>query len=214
MDKFLSELLFRLNAGKEIVSVPVVIESYANADNCFPNVLEKVRRDGGNILYGWKINKGRHVYEAIRHAVWLSSDGKIKDITPQVPIAREILFVEDNDFIYEGKFIDNIRVNVTDNPVVDDLILLNESITKLWQLGKRGAGMEVLIDGRIAELIVFFERLKVPYLAFIEQGRTLNSPCFCTSNKPYVDCHGKYLHHEMQEMVKQANMSATNNFGK
>jgi hypothetical protein len=205
MNKFIQQLLQRIGAGNEVFPVPVSVEPYASIDNCFINVAEKVKLDGGSICYGWKIgHQVEFLYEAEWHAVWLSPNNERLDITPQIPIVSVISFVEDSRFTYQGNFIDNIRINATDNDVVDDFIILNETISTLWQFGKRGSQGELrMLDG-VVKAINSLESMRNNCQVFIESGNRREAKCFCGSNQIYGNCHGKDIKLNMQVIIERA----------
>jgi hypothetical protein len=69
---------------------------------CFDNVAQKVRERGGSIAYGWAIWHLPHLYfEAEHHAVWRNSLGNLIDITPQLSVRKRMLFIRDENAIYD-----------------------------------------------------------------------------------------------------------------
>jgi hypothetical protein len=77
----------RLICGQKPISVPIKTELFSEDAKCFHNCLEKVRRDGGEVVQGWLISLNKGVYlSALFHAVWKTPDGTLVDITPpQLP---------------------------------------------------------------------------------------------------------------------------------
>lgn len=61
--------------------------------------------------------------EAELHCVWQDNKGQLVDITPKVDNEETALFVTNPNEKYCGITRDNIRVNITENKLVDDLIL-------------------------------------------------------------------------------------------
>jgi hypothetical protein len=65
-------------------------EPWAQASNCFRNVERKVAESGGRAQFGWTFHHrlaekmaGLPLYlYATHHAVWVSPDGKLIDVTP------------------------------------------------------------------------------------------------------------------------------------
>ncbi|BAQ66590.1 hypothetical protein [Geminocystis sp. NIES-3709] len=62
-------------------------ESEARPVCCFQNVLAKVEKDGGRILFGWTLHHRVNLHHgdylmATHHAVWLAPDNKLVDVTP------------------------------------------------------------------------------------------------------------------------------------
>jgi len=187
--------LLKKSGNKNIpLYVPIKVESYSTINNCFYNVIDKVNFNNGKIIYGWKLHQTRLMVEAERHAVWKSPNGELVDITPDVECQDKTLFLEeDNGWTYKEQYSDNIRINITDNPLVDDFILLCETITKLWQTGKRKSKSEIEILEPVANLIHLLERNKIDIELFILSKNNKESNCYCGSLIKYKNCHGKDL---------------------
>jgi hypothetical protein len=74
--------------------VPVVNDPIGLYGWCSDGVLEKVRRDGGSILFGWCIWQWRALLVTGEfHAVWVDPGGALNDITPKPHGETRILFV-------------------------------------------------------------------------------------------------------------------------
>ncbi len=90
--------------------VPNRPEAFADTHKCAYNVLEKVRRDGGQLVLGWEIGLVPQLWvSGDFHVVWKSPKGELIDITPHTPKRETTLFLEDN-FKWEikgGDFIVN-----------------------------------------------------------------------------------------------------------
>ena len=209
-NRFINELLLKIGANRNIIKVPVLIDSQATIDNCFPNVLEKIKRDGGSIIYGWTIHTFPYIYEAEKHAVWKSENNELIDITPKKIPYNQILFVPDNDntWNYTGEYIDNIRINITTNSVVDDYIILNETISKLFQIGKRNLNGELMVTKQINNAIEILQRWKTEHEKFMYSNGTIDSLCYCCKNKPYKLCIGLKLRGEMQFILDNIRQKA------
>lgn len=68
-------------------------------------MLEKVRHDGGAIVFGWTIWEWPKVMlTAEFHAVWESPDGDLIDITPKPQRETSIIFVPDRSYPAEFDF--------------------------------------------------------------------------------------------------------------
>ena len=128
VDKYIQKLIEILNPTHEPIYVDFKAEPEAKPSDCFPIVEQKVENQGGKMILGWQIWKTNNLVEAEFHAVWETPDGDLLDISPKEIIVDKILFVEDNNLKYEGKQIDNVRLNITKNSIVDDLILINKTI--------------------------------------------------------------------------------------
>jgi hypothetical protein len=192
-DKFVEKLLTKITSEYEPEQVPVILETYAKRNNCYLNVDEKVKRDGGKAHYGWTIYQTDILCEAERHAVWENDEGDLIDITPRDIDLQQIMFVSDNDFVYTGQLVDNIRVNITDNPIVDDFILVCVNLEELYTFGQRVNDEQMNIPAPAATLINEYENLKNGYFAYIYSGGRPNSKCLCGGQKNYKNCHGQTL---------------------
>ena len=203
----MNRLLEKLNNKNTPQKIPIQREKYSTEGNCFFNVPEKVLHDKGKIIYGWKLHdKSKILLEAERHAIWKSPTGELIDVTPDKMYQGHILFIEeDKGWEYEGKFSDNIRVNITDNPLVDDFILLCETIDKLWQTSnRRPSSGKVEIVEFVKNAIDLLEDDKKKRELFILTKHTIESNCYCENGLKYKDCHGLELqkgYHEIMEKV-------------
>ena len=78
---------------------------------CFNNVPEKIKIDGGTMIYGWTIWEWSRVFvEAEHHAVW-EKEGNLVDITPKENSERKIIFLPDPlaSYDYDGQ---RRRINI------------------------------------------------------------------------------------------------------
>lgn len=207
-EKFIKELLVKIGTKNKILIVPVIIDPQAKEDDCFPNVLKKVEYDGGSIIYGWLIHLSPFIYEAERHAVWLTNDDKLIDITPKKIPYKEILFVQDNDdsWSYNGDYINNLRINITNNKIVDDYIVLNEILSKLYQTGERDLEGVLNVKTSIAKIIDILKCWKEDHEKFMYEGGNLETLCYCCSSKPYKSCIGLKLDGEMKFILEKNNI--------
>lgn len=111
------ELCKTLDDSQIPVYVPFTNVSGATRDGCFINVVEQVEKNGGLIQYGWAIWEHPNVLiEALFHACWIDTAGKLVDITPKQDGEKQILFLPDTKRKYEGIPIDNVRMILTKNP--------------------------------------------------------------------------------------------------
>lgn len=202
-DVFLEKLLSQVGSEFEPERVPVCAEAYATLLNCFPNVDEKVKRDGGQPHYGWLIHKTKLLYEAERHAVWEDEDEELVDVTPYEPGVDEILFVSDNTRGYAGKPVDNIRVNRTKNPLVDDFILLAETESRALACSTQLNGNEHTIPEPAFIVADGYRKMKDEVLEFIRAGGQPHSACFCGLPKTYKSCHGSQMREDINLVMSK-----------
>ena len=94
-------------------TTPVFLELVPVGDcmlgDCFGNVENYVKNNGGRIQYGWIIWEIPNFFlEAEFHAVWINEDGEYIDITPKVDGERKILFLPDSKREDNGGITPNI----------------------------------------------------------------------------------------------------------
>jgi len=167
--------------------VSVVPESYAVENECYGNVAEKIRRDGGSLRYGWQIWERKRLFiEAEFHAVWVSPEGTMLDITPKdIPTTR-ILFLPDPTRRFEGKRIDNIRRTLVDDPLlVEYLRLFTEHQQAVSKLGGQGYFGPVTIKGADYER---FKRVQALEVQLARKYTKRNDLCGCGSGKKIKHC--------------------------
>lgn len=172
----------------------VLPEKDSTALNCFIIVERKVNNQGGKRILGWHFLESDNLIEAEFHAVWESEDKEIIDITPkEFPGINDTMFVIDDRLIYEEKQKDNIRINKTDNKLVDDFIEICKAIFYFENKGKRATQYDFkLSDAEKSKYSELYE-LKKLFLQMITSNADKNSPCPCGSNKKFKNCHGRDL---------------------
>jgi hypothetical protein len=122
--------------------------------------------------------------EAEFHAVWISSDGKIIDITPKVDNEDVILFLPDSKRIYDGRFVENRRKL---------LVLSEDGLRWLWlqhnrdlirQRHFRNGEVDVRAAEEWAEWTKSRENTRLPNIR-------RNDPCLCGSGRKFKKCCGR-----------------------
>ncbi|WP_375527399.1 hypothetical protein [Paenibacillus terreus] len=186
-------ILKKINSKYEPIYIPVVSESYALLNECFPNVEKKVKLDGGSIVFGWQIWKTPLICEAEFHGIWKSHDGNLLDITPKNPHVESILFIQDDNVLYNGAQIDNIRINNTDNPLVNDIIDIHKALFRIRNKGDRAFVYKSTLKGEEARVYRNLESFGSILQNYIYQGGQINAHCFCGSGYLYTDCHRREL---------------------
>jgi len=127
----------RIAPGQQPQYVKVLIESDAEINECFVNLERKIKRDGGKIQLGWAIwYLPGILMEAEFHAVWISPEGKLIDISPRPIQFKDIMFLPDTNIVYRGKQIDNIRIPLNKDPKVKEYIRLCEEFFKIINEGE------------------------------------------------------------------------------
>lgn len=107
-------------------------------NECYKNIESMIKNNGGSIQYGWQIWETipNLMAEAEFHAVWVDNSGKLHDVTPKsLPEINQILFLPDPTRKYEGKQIDNVRIPLQDEILIEQFI---ENAKKYFEATNRG----------------------------------------------------------------------------
>ncbi len=184
----------KLNIHEAPIKVRVLAETYSIPDFCFPNVAEKIKRDGGESVFGWQVWSHPFFIEAEFHAIWKSPDGELIDTTPKKKQVDEIIFLKDHTRTYEGRQVNNVRVNTTNNNLVEDYFELWDAKFRLLNKEERAANnYEIKLVGLDAEKYRFLESSIAGVEVMIYRNDNRGSGCFCGSGKKYKNCHGMDL---------------------
>ncbi len=181
----------------EVIEILTEIDSSKKELDCFNIVQEQVKKFGGKMILGWQVWKSTILIEAEAHAVWEDLAEELHDISPKSSGAspEKILFIEDPRLKYEGKQIENIRLNITNNKLVDDFIELSKLFFHLQNKGRRAEyhDLSKILNQEeikeIEEIVVWKSQLE----QYIYLGNNEKNACFCGGLKNYKNCHGKNL---------------------
>ncbi len=155
------------------------------------------------MILGWQIWKGKHLVEAECHAVWEDNDEILHDLTPKEFDVDKIIFVEDENLVYADKQIDNVRLNITKNELVDDLIQVCEAIYRFDNKGERATLYDlsgVLNDKQFKHkenLLLLKEFINI----ILTRNGNRKSLCPCQSGYKFKDCHGNDLKKRIQKDI-------------
>lgn len=118
-----------LRTGTEAVCLPVEAISGGVVNECFDNVKKSIEELGGSIVYGWKIYETLPdvMIEAEFHAVWIDQQGVMHEVSPQAALLDgsshdEILFVPDPSMGEDGRQVDNLRIALKRDPLIQKFI--------------------------------------------------------------------------------------------
>jgi hypothetical protein len=108
---------------------PVYLKTESSAgmvvNDCYGNAVRKIASNGGAMQCGWQIWETLPgvMIEGEFHAVWVDTDGVYHDITPKAISSIDgILFLPDNARQYEGRQIDNERVSLVSDSLLDQFV--------------------------------------------------------------------------------------------
>ena len=127
----------KINSTSSATVVPVIPEINSDVNECIPTVNRKIIENGGSLILGWMLFHQEFMMDAVFHGVWQSPAKDLVDVTPKQPPMDKIIFLPDARLKYEGKQIDSIRLNLSGNSLVDDLITLSEMIYRFLNTGNR-----------------------------------------------------------------------------
>lgn len=202
IDDDVKKLINMICPGSKPIYLLVEPESYAEVCECFPAVGEKIRRDGGSQQLGWQIWKTGIIMEAEFHVVWKSPSGELKDITPKQMAVQQILFLPDPKVKYEGAQVDNIRINISGNQIVDDFIEVSKAIFRIQNKGQRAFQHKIELAEDEANVYEMLNTLRETISLMVLQGKSKNSPCFCGNRNKYKHCHGKNLGENLNRLIQ------------
>lgn len=131
----ISEDIVKFCAGIDPSQVPVFLTLQPNPkailSECFANVQEHIKENGGSIQLGWVIWETPGIMlEGMFHAVWRSPEGKLVDVTPQMDGERQLLFLPDSAATIHkesGDHVAILRMPLVDDPLLHEYIRLGDS---------------------------------------------------------------------------------------
>jgi len=178
--------------GGNPVYVPVQPEVDATVNECFPNVQAKIARAGGQMLCGWQLWEWSHVLiEAEFHAVWVSPEGDMVDITPKPEGETRILFVPNSRLRYQGLAVDNVRMPLRDDQLIRHFIEVSEAIVRVMNRGERASQYgHISVPAHEIEPLLLARDFLGQSLAL---GLRDHALCLCGSSNKYKRCHGRQL---------------------
>jgi hypothetical protein len=101
---------FARKLGGTPVIVPVVHDQYGLHGWCSDGVIEKVRHEGGAVVFGWTIWEWPGVIlNGEFHAVWANQNGTLLDITPKPQGEQQIIFVPMQNYPQDFNFKERPR---------------------------------------------------------------------------------------------------------
>jgi len=176
---------------------PVIIqmdlsENYPK-NECFDNVTANVKIHGGERIDGWQFWQHDYMLEAEYHAVWQSPEGNLVDITPKNSAFEHILFISDPSRPYHGAQLDNFRLNTTPNQLVDDFIALAEARFHIYSGGEKATQKLLNLTPDEQDHLKYINGMMIGVDRLLSKGGVRNTPCFCSTNLKYKQCHGKGL---------------------
>lgn len=115
-----------ISPGLKPEYVQVKPEIWCKLNECYDNVLEKVKTSGGVRQLGWRIQVipdpfPKFMIEAVHHAIWIKKNGNKLDITPQCE-EREIVFLPDDSIVLGDYRIGEKYYALINDPDVNEYV--------------------------------------------------------------------------------------------
>lgn len=178
----------KINSSSQLQYITVHPIKDASLQECFSIVDHYISKHGGERVLGWCLWESPGLFiEAEFHAVWKSSSGEFKDLTPRSSPTKRILFIEDTRMSYEGKRVNSIRINYSNNNIIDDLF-------KIYEDEFEAFGPEGIVFGHQQILNMSLEMRKVSVgerLDAVRKHLKKADPCHCNSGEMLKNCHKK-----------------------
>jgi len=176
-----------IDPSQEPIYLPVKPTPRSRPGMCFASVRDHASEHGGDIQHGWMIweEPGKHL-NAEFHAVWISPNDGLIDITKTVDGEETILFLPDTKRVYKNSPVENRR-----------MLLLNNDITRAWDRREHQRQLlnrKYFRHGRIDEIAVARELAAWDVEESESRARSKpgrNQPCVCGSGKKFKKCCGK-----------------------
>ena len=188
------ELAERLVPGAEPAYVEIKPRSDGTVNECFAAVDQQVSDYGGKIHYGWSMWEWPGVMiEAEFHAVWKRPDGSLQCVTPRADEERRILFLSDPERVWAGRYIDNVRVPLNEDPKVKEFVRLAEKKCEVLNRGQRASvfGPIAIPADEIEPIMFQMAQLQREISDPMTRPLSRNGPCPCGRGKIYKRCHGR-----------------------
>ena len=189
----------QINPSFSPVYLTIEPEAGCLARECFPNVRQKVEREGGRICYGWVIWEWPRVFiEAEHHAVYEGPDGSWQDLTPTMPEdpENERLFLPDARAVYDfnnpGERRDNIRHALTQDSHIEEYLQLSAELSEIIRRIPGSPGLRVTVPRPDAIRIQAISKRRSHLQREIAHRYTAQGdPCYCGSGRKFKRCHGQ-----------------------
>ena len=169
--------------------VPVEPAGHALPNECFDNVWEQMRREGGGFAYGWCIWEWPHVYlEAEHHSVWISPEGTMVDVTPKPEGETQILFLRDDTLLPDTTFtkrIENRRFSLKSDPDITRFFEAASAVNRF--VDEHSIGKEAKFNSR--DFMPLLKRFEFYRMILCNRYLRPNQKCWCGSGKKFKVCH-------------------------
>lgn len=118
--------------GETPVFLPIEAVPHATLGDCFANVQKQVVENGGASRLGWKITTTADLLmEAEFHAVWLSPEEKLRDISPDPNNEMALFVLDKEEKQYQGVTVNSKRKALVDTPLVNEYIDMQNKMFEL-----------------------------------------------------------------------------------
>lgn len=190
----IQKLCFQLDATESPVYVYVSPDPDCDRGDCYNNVQRKVDACSGRSQHGWNIRVWPNVLlDAQFHAVYVTPEGGLVDLTPNQEESKKILFLPDSVRRYtaEGGRIPSVRVALNDDAEISEYIHLTDEKDRLETAG-------ILPEPEI-------QRRRALLLGRVLFRYTCRrNPCPCESGKKYKHCcYGLPIEQQLRRFARR-----------
>jgi hypothetical protein len=179
-----------VSPNSQPVFVPVQPMEHAAADDCFQNVATAVEMHGGQTVFGWAIWIWPSVWvKAEHHAVWQRADQTLVDMTPHINRAKRIIFLSDQEKIYDfqtNRRLDNIRKALRSDADIQRLFDIEAKFHEYEESHTVKGGLTMRVDAQ--NYFKIFAIKDAAYLNLLRKYLRRNDPCPCMSGKRVKSC--------------------------
>lgn len=179
----------KINSHFEPQYINVFPIKNAPLQECFDTVDTYITEHGGTRVLGWTLWELPGLFiEAEFHAVWESPTGDMKDLTPRPSPTNRILFIRDPSMNYNGGRVNNIRINYSENHIINDLF-------KIFEDEFEAFGTKGIVLQHQQMMNYSFEMRKASVherMELIFKNLKKTDPCFCNSGEMLKNCHKKF----------------------
>lgn len=182
------KLIRKLGLKDDPIWIDIISEDWCIINECFDNVEKKIIKNGGKIIYGWQIWEWENVLvEAEFHSVWEEpKKNTLIDITPKDNNESKILFVKDKTMIFNGSRVDNVRLPLRKDKLINNFIYISKKLNELIENGNHPDNPLISTFNKDEFIELSFSKMKL--VEFLKAGANENTKCFCDSGRKYKNC--------------------------
>jgi len=191
--RFVIELCDKISPGSRPLRIPVQPICSALLGECFPNVRQKIKNEGGGIQHGWAIAERAGLFiEAEFHGVWIGPSRALIDVTPKRNGETATLFLPDPNEVFDKNALHrraNVQVAEYDHPAVHKYLSHAAALRQYEEdCTNPHNPREMIIDRKIHRWM--FAKLVALEFRMLLAASGRNALCHCGSGQKFKGCCG------------------------